>query len=91
MAVISFESATLDWYRAREECALFTSWNELKLQLLEHFRSAKQNSMCGQFLTIKQEAIVEEYHNRFDRLVALLPQFSNEVLENTFLNGDSAD
>lgn len=59
----------------------------MKLRLLDNFRSSKQGTVYSQFLAIKQESTVEEYRNRFHRLVTPLPQLSDEVLENTFMNG----
>lgn len=84
VTVINFEGAALDWYRVIEEHDPFHGWNDLKLRLLVRFRSSKIRSVCGQFLAIRQESTVEEYRNRFDKLVAPLPQLPVEVLENTF-------
>ncbi|KAA0053502.1 ty3-gypsy retroelement transposase [Cucumis melo var. makuwa] len=44
-------------------------------------------TLVGRFLAIKQETTVEEYCNRFDKLVAPVPFLHKEVLEETFMNG----
>lgn len=87
MAVISFDGVALDSYKVQEECDSFTDWAHLKHQLLMRFRSESDGSLCGQFLAIKQETTVDAYQNLFDKLVALMPQLSDEVLEETFMNG----
>lgn len=71
----------------KEEREPFLVWKTLKVRVLEQFQSMKRGTVCGQFLAIKQETIVKEYINLFDKLVAPLPHLSNEVLENTFMNG----
>lgn len=35
--VISFDGATLDWYRSQEECDPFVNWTNLKQRLLVRF------------------------------------------------------
>lgn len=87
VAMISFEGAALDWFRSNEEREPFKDWKELKDRLLVRFRSSRKELVCGQFLVIKQETMMEECRNLFDKLVALLPQLSNLVLEETFMNG----
>lgn len=56
----------------------------MKFRLLQHFRSPRQGTVCGQFLSIKQESTVEEYINLFHKLADHL---TDEILENTFMNG----
>ncbi|KAA0035583.1 transposon Tf2-1 polyprotein isoform X1 [Cucumis melo var. makuwa] len=41
----------------------------------------------GKFLRIKQETIVEEYRNLFDKLIAPLSDIQESVVEDTFMNG----
>lgn len=91
VALISFDGAVLDWYRAQEEQDPFVNWRNLKEHLLVRFRSERDGSLCGRFLAIKEESTVEEYQNLFDKLVAPLPQLSNQVLEETFMSGLSTD
>lgn len=43
--------------------------------------------MCGRFLTVKQETTVMKYCEDFEELVAPLPHLTDEILENTFMNG----
>lgn len=56
------------------------------MRLLQRLQS-RQGTVCDQFLPIKQESSVEEYINLFDKLVVPLPHLSDEILENTFMNG----
>lgn len=65
----------------------FADWRDLKLRLLEQFRSSKQGTLCGQLLAIKQETTVEAYRSLFWKLVAPLSHYTDEVLDNTFMNG----
>lgn len=65
----------------------FSDWKTLKLRLLQRFRYPRQGTVCSQFLAIKQESIVEEYINLFDKLCSAITSFMNEILESTFMNG----
>ena len=51
------------------------------------FRSARERSICGQFLRIKQGSTVEEYQNLFNKLMAPLSDLQDKVVEETFMNG----
>lgn len=82
VAVISFEGEAIEWYRAMEECKPFEGWPDLKERLL----SARDDSVCGQFMAIKQDSRVVAYWQKFFRLVALHTHLTNEVLENIFMN-----
>ena len=53
VATISFDGPALNWYRAQEEREKFTGWSNLKERLLVRFRSAREGSICGQFLRIR--------------------------------------
>lgn len=86
VVVIIFEVVALDWYPAKEKQEPFSDWKTLKMRLLQRFQS-RQGTVCDQFLPIKQESSVEEYINLFDKLVVPLPHLSDEILENTFMNG----
>ncbi|KAA0038184.1 transposon Tf2-1 polyprotein isoform X1 [Cucumis melo var. makuwa] len=87
VSVISFDGPSLDWFRSQEERDKFKDWSDLKIQLLERFRSIREGSLYGRFFAIKQTTTVEEYLNLFDRLVVPLSDLSNRVLEETFMNG----
>ncbi|KAA0045922.1 transposon Tf2-1 polyprotein isoform X1 [Cucumis melo var. makuwa] len=70
VSIISFDRATLDWYRSHEDRDLFVNWEDLKRRLIVQFRSGREGSILGRILTIKQETTMEEYRNSFDKLVA---------------------
>lgn len=82
IAAISFDSATLDWYRSHEDRESFANWDDLKKRLLIRFRSMREGSICGRFLAINQETMVE-YQNLFDKLVTSLSFLQEVVLEET--------
>ncbi|TYK03419.1 transposon Tf2-1 polyprotein isoform X1 [Cucumis melo var. makuwa] len=87
VSIISFDGSALDWYRSHEDCNPFVNWEDLKRRLLVRFRSGREGSILGRFLTIKQETTVEKYRNLFDKLVAPLPFLQKVVIEETFMNG----
>ncbi|KAL4033230.1 hypothetical protein IC575_006316 [Cucumis melo] len=87
VATISFEGPALNWYRAQEERDKFKDWENLKERLLVRFRSTREGSICGQFLRIQQESSVEEYRNKFDRLMAPVSDLPDRVIEETFMGG----
>ena len=70
-----------------EEREKFIGWSNLKERLLVRFRSAREGSICSQFLRIGQETTVKEYRNLFDKLTASLSGQEDQVVEQTFLNG----
>ncbi|KAA0060521.1 snRNA-activating protein complex subunit 4 [Cucumis melo var. makuwa] len=78
---------SLDWYRSQEEREAFVGWDDLKQKMLVRFRATREGTLVGRFLTIKQETIVEEYRNRFDKLLAPVAFLPTVVLEETFMNG----
>ncbi|TYK21518.1 Ty3/gypsy retrotransposon protein [Cucumis melo var. makuwa] len=51
------------------------------------FQSTREGTVCGRFLRIQQETTVEEYRNRFDKLVAPLSDLEDRVVEETFMTG----
>lgn len=81
--VISFDGSTLNWYHSQEERVKFKDWANLKLRLLERFCLIREGWIYSRFFAIKQTSTIKEYRNLFDRLVALLTDLSNKVLEET--------
>ncbi|TYK28636.1 transposon Tf2-1 polyprotein isoform X1 [Cucumis melo var. makuwa] len=55
--------------------------------MLVRFRSIRDETLVGRFLTIKQETTMEEYRNWFVKLLALIAFLQTIVLEETFMNG----
>lgn len=51
------------------------------------FRSIRDGTLVGRFLTIKQESTVEECKNRFNKLLVPVAFLQTVVLEETFMNG----
>ncbi|KAA0040680.1 transposon Tf2-1 polyprotein isoform X1 [Cucumis melo var. makuwa] len=87
VSTICFDGPTLNWYRSQEEREKFVSWTNLKERLLVRFQSTREGTVCGQFLRIQQETTMEEYRNRFDKLVAPLSDLEDRVVEETFMTG----
>ena len=55
--------------------------------MLTHFRTIRDGSLVGRFLTIKQESTVEKYRNRFDKYLTPMAFLQTIALEETFMNG----
>lgn len=72
-----FEGVALHWFHQKD----------LKMWILECFLSLRKGTICGHFLTIKLEMMVEAYPSLFDKLVVLFSLVTDEVLENTYMNG----
>ncbi|KAL0537842.1 hypothetical protein IC582_026831 [Cucumis melo] len=87
VSTICFDGPALNWYRSQEEREKFASWTNLKERLLVRFQSTREGTVCGRFLRIQQETTVEEYRNRFDKLVAPLSDLEDRVVEETFMTG----
>ena len=49
VSIISFDRATLDWYRSHEDRDLFVNWEDLKRRLIVQFRSGREGSILGRF------------------------------------------
>ena len=82
--MINFDGASLDWYRYQEERELFMNWSNLKQRLLVRFRLVRHGSVCGIFLAIKQETIVEEYRNLFDKIGNIVTTISKGSVRGYF-------
>ena len=65
----------------------FTSWADLKKQLLSRFGSSQAGSLCERFLGIKQVGSVAEYRREYELMSATMTGLSNKVLESTFMKG----
>lgn len=90
--MISFDGATLDCYRAREEQESFKDWKNLKERLFVQFRSRREGSICGRLLSIKQESIVEEYRNLFGKLLcSIAAVIKRSVRRNIYEGADTVD
>ncbi|TYK16772.1 Transposon Ty3-G Gag-Pol polyprotein [Cucumis melo var. makuwa] len=87
VSTICFDGPALNWYRSQEEREKFVSWTNLKERLMVRFQSTREGTVCGRFLRILQETTVEEYRNRFDKLVAPLSDLEDRVVEETFMTG----
>lgn len=83
---MSFDGPTLDWYQSNDKLERFKNWEDLKQRLLIRFRSIRDGTLVGRFLTIKQETTMEEYRNQFDKM-APVAFLQTVVLEETFMNG----
>ena len=54
-AVVCLDEDALSWFSWVESRSTFTSWTELKSQLLLHFRSTSEGSLCQKLLAIQKE------------------------------------
>lgn len=69
----------------------FTSWSDLKQQLLARFSSSQAGSLCERFLGIKQTGSVADFRREFEMMFASMTGLSDEVLESTFVKGLKAE
>ncbi|TYK00067.1 ty3-gypsy retrotransposon protein [Cucumis melo var. makuwa] len=83
----SFDGPALGWYRSQNERESFTSWDDLKQKMLRRFQTIRDGTLVDRFFTVKQESMMEEYRNRFDKYLALIAFLQTVVLEETFMNG----
>ncbi|KAA0038741.1 transposon Tf2-1 polyprotein isoform X1 [Cucumis melo var. makuwa] len=60
---------------------------QLETKDVGEIRSIRNSTLVGRFLTIKQEATVEKYRNRFDKLLAPVAFLQIVLLEEMFMNG----
>lgn len=51
------------------------------------FRSSRKGNLMGQFFVIRQETTVEAYRSLLLRGMAPLPQLTDKVVKNTYMNG----
>lgn len=87
VAVISFDGVAWDWYQSKEDREPFADWKDLKTRLLARFWSTQKGLVCGQFFVDHAGDNGGGLRNLFDKLVVLLMQLLDEVLEETFLKG----
>lgn len=87
VAICSFDSDTVDWFRHAHNRKPILNWPELKQRMFDRFRPSQEGNLMSRFLGVKQETTVAEFRKRFEIFSAPLPNLAEEVLENTFLNG----
>ena len=88
MAVgVSFEEEALAWFRWVDARTPLTNWNDLKRQLLSHFGSSRDGSLCERFLGIRQVGTVADYRKEYELMSATMTGLPDEVLESTFVKG----
>lgn len=83
--MVSFEGVALNWYRWKEQREPFQDWKDLKLRLLNRFRSLREGTLTGQFSRIQQVLTTEEHCTRFEKLMTLVSHLTDEVLLETFM------
>ena len=86
-AGVSFEEEALAWFRWVDARTPFTSWADLKRQLLSRFGSSQAGSLCERFLGIKQVGSMAEYGREYELMSATMTGLPDEVLESTFVKG----
>ena len=84
--VVCLDEDALSWFSWVESKSAFTSWTELKSQLLLRFHFTSEGSLCQKFLVIWKEGSITEYPCEFEVRSAPLTGISKEVLESTFVN-----
>ncbi|KAK9106331.1 hypothetical protein Syun_022342 [Stephania yunnanensis] len=75
------------WLQMEEKTTPFTSWIGLKEQLARRFMDADPLSLNQQFFSIRQDASVAEYRQRFELLYLQLDGLSETHAIAVFING----
>ena len=84
---MSLDGDALSLYQWTDSREVFGSWENLKRWLLLRFRPTQEGSLCEQFLAVRQQRTVAAYRREFEILATPLKGISEEVMENTFMNG----
>lgn len=74
-------------YRWAHNRQKFKTLDDLKSRLFVQFKPTYEGSICVQFLTVKQGGTIADYWKKFETYLALLSHLTDNVLENTFLDG----
>ena len=80
--VVTFEGDALLWYQWERKCRSILMWVELRGLSLKQFRALVEGSLHEQWMDLRQEGSVSEYHWQFIARVAPL----EEVLEICFVS-----
>lgn len=82
-----FESEALMWYRWERGRNPFTSWDQMRLRVLEQFSETIDTSAGERLLTLRQTGTVREYIREFVALATNAPEVPESILEMAFMIG----
>lgn len=83
-AIISFESDALLWYQWENQRQEITWWEEMKVKLLQQFRSTQMGGLYLKWLVVKEDNDVWDYQWWFIELSAPLQNVGEEIAGNFY-------
>ncbi|XP_024963751.1 uncharacterized protein LOC112504018 [Cynara cardunculus var. scolymus] len=87
VSFVSFEGDALKWFQWEHKRHPITRWEDLKHLPLRQFRSLSADSLCEQFLSVRQEGSVEDYRRKFVEFAAPVDGIPKQVFLSQFING----
>lgn len=77
-AVVCFEGEALAWYQWEESQQPMRTWEDMKLLMLDRFRTSQEGTALEKFLALKQEGTMKDYRRMFEMLAGPLQRFPNQ-------------
>lgn len=63
---VYFNGEALAWFKKEEKHRLMRKWDEMKAQLPHRFWPTHDGSLYAQFLSLKQNSMVQDYYRSFE-------------------------
>ena len=82
-ATITLDGEALAWFQWEDG----RRPRDLKCRLIDRFQHTQEETLCEQFLSLRQEDSVKEYLSTFEMLAATMENMPLHIQESTFING----
>ncbi|CAH9075070.1 unnamed protein product, partial [Cuscuta epithymum] len=87
VAVLAMEDQALSWFQWWERQAAHQNWESFTRALTRRFQPDMVNDPLGPLFSLKQKATIQEYRDRFEKVIASQGHLTEEVLKAAFLKG----
>lgn len=84
---MALEGKALTWYQWEDGRQPFYTWDELKIHLLQCFRSAQEEALNKGFLSIQQGRAVADFKHQSAVIASPWKNISDLLLEGDFITG----
>ena len=86
-SVVSFEGEAMMWYRWMNQRTSLKPWEDLKMLILEHFRSGEDGHLYEQWMSVEKMGTVAKYRKEFVTRLTYLDPVDEPVMLDAFLRG----
>jgi len=84
--MVALDGKALSWFQWWETCNSDIGWGDFKVSILERFQTSATLNPFFALLALKQEEMVEEYIEKFEKFAGMLKNVGEKHLKNIFVN-----